>query len=349
MKFKLIFLILLFSVTSFAQKKIKQKDIACIDNIYYYKDEPLNGTYKIQFSKPNKHFSEIADYVNGVKEGDARMLWRNNLRKEGIYKNNKKEGEWKTYAYHKKNIEEITNYKNGIKEGLEVVYNKYGHSIVDSLFYKNGKLDGIQIRNERYKGRTETLYKNDTIISSILYDTNGQLKESCKYNNYQEENKRCAIYVKKQIGNQLLIYTDSTLSGSDKKILKRYLNDSLQFQVKIIQKEKIYILYYEKNELRMMDEIYSYDNYFVADMIFHSLCYKVKEYAYQSFFAYDDFRCSIYTLILDKPDYYIYRQNSDKNTFSKYRHGYFEGSGDMLPGCVEDKIKDKSELPYKDI
>lgn len=340
MRYILTLTFLLFSIIGFAQKKIKEKDIYITEGKYYHNGIPLNGIYKVKFSKPNDHFSEIANYTNGIKNGNAQKLRFNKLEEEGNYINNKKEGIWKEYLYSTKSLEKISNYKNGIKEGLEIVFGPFSYT--DSLFYINGVQDGIQIRNEKYKGRTETVYQNGTIISSESHDKDGNLKERCVYRG----GKRCANYVRGYKGKQRVTYTDSIYTTKEIKTFKRYLNDSLQFHIKVKHEGNLYILYYLENKLHMLDEILVYKPRFYMNSVFDSVCQSIDNTLNENLFLYNDFnRCSIYTIILDKCDYYIYRLNNDGRSFYKSKYHYFEGAGDILPGCVEDRQQNNVKLP----
>lgn len=96
------------------------------------------------------------------------------LREEGMLKNGKKQGEWKSYSPHNY-LSGITNYEMGIEEGL------------DTGFHENGKIQSTRtFRKGVLIGEYKAYYDDDkTVEEYINYDTgetksyhrNGQLEK----------------------------------------------------------------------------------------------------------------------------------------------------------------------------
>ncbi|PLX13763.1 MAG: hypothetical protein C0594_00850 [Marinilabiliales bacterium] len=82
-----------------------------------------------QNGNTKEYTSECHYYNNGQKE------------KEGLLKNNKKSGEWKSW-YQDGTLWSIGSFVDGKSEGNFKVYTKDGKLYIDE-FFKNGKPDGI--------------------------------------------------------------------------------------------------------------------------------------------------------------------------------------------------------------
>lgn len=348
MKYILISLMILLPLFLFAQKKINEKDIYFSHkSLYLYKEKPLNGTYKVKFSNPNSNFSEIATYKNGVKEGRAQKLRFDKLEEEGYYFNNKKEGIWKKFFFKDSRLEKVTRYEKGIKQGLELEYGLF--SSVDSLYYVDGVLDGIQINTHKYKGRTETLYNNGTIISSVMYNTKGWLEEVCDYISPNGEEKRCVRYKYINTKDDEAIIIDSIYINHHVATLKRYQGNKIQYGIRIqktSEENKDFITYYDKDKRVAIVEINSGNNSLFNTASLLELINSQIQYNGFNYIHGYDFMCTAFLFIFDDQSLtYIYRLQED-GTFSKYKGKEISGSGDdMLPGCTEELIEKNAEIP----
>ncbi|MGE8380308.1 MAG: toxin-antitoxin system YwqK family antitoxin [Sphingobacterium sp.] len=57
--------------------------------------EPLNGRYAIKF---NRYQTNYESFIDGLKNGEAKVFRNRKLAEKGLYKNNLKEGEWIYYT-----------------------------------------------------------------------------------------------------------------------------------------------------------------------------------------------------------------------------------------------------------
>ncbi len=192
----------------------------------YFKNNPLNGYYLVKYSKRK---SEISNFSNGKREGHSKYFWLEKLESEGLYKNGLKEGLWKYYVYNSGELLATTHYKNGKKDGKETF-----HGFEKKVFnYKNGVLDGWQ-KKFNYKSEilsSKSFYENGDLKKSLYFFFDGSIEKECEFNN---GNGSCVKFKYKNSGVENLQIKDSIFYKAGKKVaLKSYVNDSIDFNIKI--------------------------------------------------------------------------------------------------------------------
>lgn len=145
----------------------------------FYLDGVLHGLSEKYF--PDDKLSISEHYRNGIKEGDYRAKYNNQLLVSGQYKNDKKDGSWINYHYDEKKpikkkrkmikrnpeMESFGNYKNGLKDG-EWQYFTKENKLMAKEVYLNGK-------------STECEFLDSTATLILKIDTLSQVNSGARY------------------------------------------------------------------------------------------------------------------------------------------------------------------------
>jgi antitoxin component YwqK of YwqJK toxin-antitoxin module len=180
---------------------------------YYYK----NGFIK-----------KIGNYIDDKLEGQYIEFYKNDIYREYNYNNNKLNGIFKNFDYHKK-ICIISNYKNDKKEGIETILHFDG-KITDIVLgicnFTNNKLNGMKYSyhiNGKLKSKCN--YINNLSEGEYSeYDEFSNLIRTIKYIN-GKKNGHTKIYRKNKI-NLVMNYKNNVKEGE---VFKFWPNGYLKF------------------------------------------------------------------------------------------------------------------------
>ncbi len=186
MKKHILYLILLFSFSSFSQKITFEPIVAPIQSfrikienkngiLFYQHDKslnPLNGDYKISIFIKDVNAKDIYIVENGVGKMTLKYdlpysgYIRTNIVNNGVFIKGYKNGLWKTT--YKNKLVKIENWRKGLAIGRYRVYNTKGELLYKTSFGKYG--------HGQYK--------------DYYYDT-GQLKQEGAYENGKKQGEWC--------------------------------------------------------------------------------------------------------------------------------------------------------------
>lgn len=332
----------------FAQyKAIQEEKLTVADGRYFYKNRPLNGKYHLKFKKPNAHFSEKVNFVDGLKSDTMATVFRQSKKEEkGPYVAGLKEGIWKSYMYNSGNLLRISLYKHNLKEGmgLDFLFGK------DTLYYKSGKLEGWQSLNQKYT-KTKKYYEHGVLKQSIETDSVLSFKKSCAYAMESFECNSERRY------DSIVRAEKITGDYHNRLQLNTAINKTITHRVhveKIVSKDTIRFIadfyvnnqQYEKWEVVISSSL-SFDldqttkimlNPSIYEIVFHREDNKLST-AYR-------LSCRFYESLMNlnhKVDFFIYDYNQRGSDYTKNYRKYIlqkvESSGDMLGGCVPEFVE----------
>lgn len=179
--------------------------------------DPSNGLKKLYFDN-SQQVEIIYNVKDGKFEGDYKAYYKNgNLRIEGVYKNDKKQGLWKDYD-EQGNLVNVYNLSNGKLEGKSMEYQSNG-KIKKTEFFKNGLLHGETI---------DYLYDEETgglKVKLIINYLEGKLEGETKIIYFDEEQNHRVIS-KVMFKNDLKNGFAQEVS-EDTLIITNYNNDKL--------------------------------------------------------------------------------------------------------------------------
>lgn len=171
-----------------------------IKTVYTYFNGQKTGVHK-EFDK-NEKLALEEELIDGVRNGSYKKHENGQVKEEGTYLDDKKNGEWKLYSYNGK---EVYNYSNDLKEGA---YYKYHEGLIIEK--------GIFVKNKR--NGTFTSYNAD---STILIITNyiDDLKHGYFFENSGD------IYLEGSYKNGYLELMVETDNNTNEKIISRFYNN----------------------------------------------------------------------------------------------------------------------------
>ncbi|SNW62504.1 MORN-repeat protein [Orpheovirus IHUMI-LCC2] len=152
----------------------------------YYKNGKLEGLDIIWNSA--KTCKELIPYKNGVIEGKYTTIyfknWMEEIREEGNYINNKKEGNYVKFDIDDNMIEEGS-YKNNRMQTC-IIYGKNANMKRRYIYnyVENGKEAKLEEWRDEGQKFSEIYYLNDELNGKyILYWNNGKKKKECHFQN----------------------------------------------------------------------------------------------------------------------------------------------------------------------
>jgi hypothetical protein len=166
MKEKFLAYSLLILFLSCTQVKKEYFDDGKVKIIAQYKDNKINGLYKVYYKDGSKKI--ISQYSVGKLNGFKIVYYPNgNIKWYCTYKNDKENGTFKKYFQNNK-ISSIAQFRDGLQNGYTCYYDSINGLITDAIEYKYGKQIGNHF--EYYQnGKLKTyLYQNDTIPLFLL-------------------------------------------------------------------------------------------------------------------------------------------------------------------------------------
>lgn len=205
------------TLTGMAQEKVYQVDELSVINYgdgrllfrQYDKDNtPLNGSHRIIDGYRSEYI--LAEFKDGMYNGDYKYLKNNRLKEEGTYKEGRKDGVYKEYYsdgvalkkeapfkegklngivktyYTNGKLETEKGYAMSIEDGVERDYDYESGEITTDRNYKNGVLHGSQIAH--YGSNIgdfiqRVTYENGKMTGSFSeIFTDGTIKKTGKYN-----------------------------------------------------------------------------------------------------------------------------------------------------------------------
>ena len=206
----------------------------------FYKNGQLNGISEKYY--PGSSVREkMSTYKNGKLDGISEIYMvikgEEKLYSSVSYKNDKREGFFKTYFVKGFNTNSNTNYKSGEKLSSISEYKNNKENGASKSYYENGKLGSIS----KYKnGKRVGTYK--------VYYENGQLEEVENYKNGRIEGIRKIYYENGQISR-----TCSYKKGERNGVVKDY-HENGQLSRVGVQKNDLYNgnvkSYYENGQLK---------------------------------------------------------------------------------------------------
>ena len=205
------------TLTGMAQEKVYQVDELSVINYgdgrllfrQYDKDNtPLNGSHRIIDGYRSEYI--LAEFKDGMYNGDYKYFKNNRLKEEGTYKEGRKDGVYKEYYsdgvalkkeapfkegklngivktyYTNGKLETEKGYAMSIEDGVERDYDYESGEITTDRNYKNGVLHGSQIAH--YGSNIgdfiqRVTYENGKMTGSFSeIFTDGTIKKTGKYN-----------------------------------------------------------------------------------------------------------------------------------------------------------------------
>ena len=205
------------TLTGMAQEKVYQVDELSVINYgdgrllfrQYDKDNtPLNGSHRIIDGYRSEYI--LAEFKDGMYNGDYKYFKNNRLKEEGTYKEGRKDGVYKEYYsdgvalkkeapskegklngivktyYTNGKLETEKGYAMSIEDGVERDYDYESGEITTNRNYKNGVLHGSQIAH--YGSNIgdfiqRVTYENGKMTGSFSeIFTDGTIKKTGKYN-----------------------------------------------------------------------------------------------------------------------------------------------------------------------
>ena len=250
-------------------KEIPRQKVINISNIYYFRNKPLNGKYKIYNKRDKKEDYEITNFINGLKNDSLSFLYFFGSISKGKYVNGLKKGKW-TSTYRDGKLYEICNYDNGKRNGQSIKFD-YNGALQDTLTYKNDKLEGWQIIGNK-SGKRKELFENGELKESIEEQNGGNFSSKLKYikldfQNYSWGNKTWSKKGKKFSDSITLYYDDKKIERT----LYTKLNDTLYHKIQTVKdrpQDKVTINFYNKNNKLYMKYLLSYVSSSANEVLF---------------------------------------------------------------------------------
>jgi len=201
-----------------------QKPTSKANAVYYeFTTAYKNGIWKYQkffISSTTKAFLVEKYYFdkNGLKQGKYKAYFNTGtLRNEGIYIDDKKNGQWKYYAallnakgsVATAELLSIVTYKNDVKEGFFKDFH-FDNKLMGEGNYKNNKFIG-ECKWYHYNGQMSSLenYNESGKLQSIRqWDENG-IEKTKNFNTNKDtegDKKRLFVKVSNELGNKINKY-----------------------------------------------------------------------------------------------------------------------------------------------
>ena len=164
--------------TSMAEA-IKLNGTEVLDNLFYYEGKPLNGTGFLIYE--NGNYQLVNNWKEGKKHGENLEYYENGqLKIKSNYKEGIKNGFEKGY-YENGQPRYEGEWKGGLQVGKVISYNLEGLKVKESLIV-DGEYDGEQQEWwSNGESRALRIYKSGVIVSSKLYDENGNEIEGLQW------------------------------------------------------------------------------------------------------------------------------------------------------------------------
>lgn len=160
--------------------KVRGQKIEAKTSAYMYeKDSSLVSTDKVNYRDSNGLRQGIW-YIREISKNFSGFSF-NEFYSTGTFKNGKKEGVWRYYNYHGRQLNRKVQYKNGIIDGEVFVYDLKG---VNTAYYQyvNGEKSGLyRAYYDDGKIRVKAKFEKGTFIGEYFeYKKNGKIKRYIK-------------------------------------------------------------------------------------------------------------------------------------------------------------------------
>lgn len=149
------------------------------DNLFYFEGKPLNGPGFLIYE--NGNYQLVNNWKEGKKHGENLEYYENGqLKIKSNYKEGIKNGFEKGY-YENGQPRYEGEWEGGLQVGKVVSYNLEGLKVKESLLV-DGEYDGEQLEWwSNGESRALRIYKSGVIVSSKLYDENGNEIEGLQW------------------------------------------------------------------------------------------------------------------------------------------------------------------------
>ncbi|RZL44101.1 MAG: hypothetical protein EOP00_21335 [Pedobacter sp.] len=161
---------------------------------------PLNGRYAIKF---NRYQTNFEVFIDGLKNGEFKVVRNKKLAEKGFYRNNLREGEW-LYYNEDGTISRRSIYENGSQEGIETDY--YNGNVEKTSTYSKNHRNGWQLSYsyaEPDELKEKAFYENDRKITNIQYRKIDSLNFIISDSLFYDDKKR--LILKKSFVNDTLL------------------------------------------------------------------------------------------------------------------------------------------------
>lgn len=254
------------TLTGMAQEKVYQVDEVSVINygdgrlLFRQSDKdntPLNGSHRIIDGYRSEYI--LAEFKDGMYNGDYKYFKNNRLKEEGTYKEGRKDGVYKEYYSDGVALKKETPFKEGklngivktyytngkletekgyamsIEDGVERDYDYESGEITTDRNYKNGVLHGSQIAY--YSSNIgdfiqRATYDNGKMTGSFSeIFTDGTIKKTGKYN---KDGKKDGEWLERDgFANDKGKFSGKRILYKDGEIIKEeIIKDFVKFQQK---------------------------------------------------------------------------------------------------------------------